>query len=42
MPVFIIMYRLLHGLTERNGGLGSGAGQALALQFNSFDHFKSP
>jgi YidC/Oxa1 family membrane protein insertase len=30
MPVFIIMYRLLHGLTERNGGLGSGAGQALA------------
>ena len=30
MPVFIIMYRLLHGLTERDGGLGSGAGQALA------------
>lgn len=29
MPVFIIMYRLLHGLTERRGGLGTGAGQVI-------------
>lgn len=27
MPVFIIMYQLLRGLTERQGGLGTGAGQ---------------
>ena len=26
MPVFIIMYRLLRGLTNRQGGLGSGIG----------------
>ena len=26
MPVFIIMYRLLRGLTTRDGGLGSGIG----------------
>ena len=26
MPVFIIMYRLLRGLTTRQGGLGSGIG----------------
>ena len=30
MPVFIIMYQLLRGLTERPGGLGSGAGQIVA------------
>lgn len=29
-PVFIIMYQLLRGLTERIGGLGSGAGQIVA------------
>lgn len=27
MPVFIIMYQLLRGLTVRQGGLGSGVGQ---------------
>ena len=26
MPVFIIMYQLLRGLTTRQGGLGSGLG----------------
>ncbi len=30
MPVFIIMYQLLRGLTIRPGGLGSGAGQIVA------------
>ena len=30
MPVFIIMYQLLRGLTLRPGGLGSGAGQIVA------------
>lgn len=30
MPVFIIMYQLLSGLTIRPGGLGSGAGQIVA------------
>jgi YidC/Oxa1 family membrane protein insertase len=30
MPVFIIMYQLLRGLTVRPGGLGSGAGQIIA------------
>lgn len=30
MPVFIIMYQLLRGLTVRPGGLGSGAGQIVA------------
>ncbi len=30
MPVFIIMYRLIRGLTVRDGGLGSGTGQVLA------------
>ncbi len=30
MPVFIIMYRLIRGLTERPGGLGSGVGQIVA------------
>lgn len=30
MPVFIIMYQLLSGLTVRPGGLGSGAGQIVA------------
>ena len=30
MPVFIIMYQLLHGLAVRPGGLGSGAGQIVA------------
>jgi YidC/Oxa1 family membrane protein insertase len=30
MPVFIIMYQLLRGLTERPGGGGSGAGQVIA------------
>ena len=30
MPVFIIMYQLLRGLTERPGGVGSGGGQAIA------------
>lgn len=29
-PVFIIMYQLMRGLTERPGGLGSGAGQIVA------------
>ena len=27
MPVFIIMYQLLRGLTTRQGGLGTGIGQ---------------
>ena len=30
MPVFIIMYQLIRGLTVRDGGLGSGTGQVLA------------
>jgi YidC/Oxa1 family membrane protein insertase len=30
MPVFIIMYQLLRGLTVRPGGLGSGVGQIVA------------
>lgn len=30
MPVFIIMYQLINGLTIRDGGLGSGTGQILA------------
>ena len=30
MPVFIIMYQLIRGLTVRDGGLGSGTGQILA------------
>lgn len=30
MPVFIIMYQLLRGLTVRPGGQGSGVGQAIA------------
>ncbi len=30
MPVFIIMYQLLRGLTLRPGGLGSGMGQIVA------------
>jgi len=30
MPVFIIMYRLIRGLTVRDGGLGTGTGQVLA------------
>lgn len=30
MPVFIIMYQLLRGLTVRPGGSGSGAGQMIA------------
>lgn len=30
MPVFIIMYRLIRGLTERPGGLGSGVGQIVS------------
>lgn len=30
MPVFIIMYQLLRGLTVRPGGLGSGLGQVVA------------
>jgi YidC/Oxa1 family membrane protein insertase len=30
MPVFIIMYQLLRGLTVRPGGMGSGAGQVIA------------
>ncbi len=30
MPVFIIMYRLIRGLTVRDGGLGTGTGQILA------------
>jgi len=30
MPVFIIMYQLLRGLTVRPGGGGSGAGQVIA------------
>jgi YidC/Oxa1 family membrane protein insertase len=30
MPVFLIMYQLIRGLTIRDGGLGSGTGQALA------------
>src|SRR6478752_9963734 len=29
MPVFIIMYQLLRGLTTRQGGLGTGLGQVL-------------
>lgn len=29
-PVFFIMYRLIYGLTERQGGLGTGTGQTLA------------
>ena len=29
MPVFIIMYRLLRGLTNRQGGVGSGIGHIL-------------
>ena len=29
MPVFIVMYRLLRGLTTRLGGLGSGAGHII-------------
>lgn len=32
MPVFIIMYRLMYGLTERQGGLGTGTGQLIAQQ----------
>jgi YidC/Oxa1 family membrane protein insertase len=31
MPVFIIMYNLLRGLTDRPGGLGSGVGQTVGL-----------
>lgn len=31
MPVFIIMYQLLSGLTVRPGGLGSGTGQAIGM-----------
>ena len=30
MPVFIVMYRLLRGLTTRLGGTGSGAGHVIA------------
>jgi YidC/Oxa1 family membrane protein insertase len=30
MPVFIVMYQLLRGLTVRLGGLGSGAGHVIA------------
>lgn len=30
MPVFIVMYQLLRGLTVRQGGLGSGAGHVIA------------
>jgi len=30
MPVFIIMYQLLRGLTTRQGGLGTGAGQVIS------------
>jgi YidC/Oxa1 family membrane protein insertase len=29
MPVFIIMYQLLRGLTERLGGVGTGAGRVI-------------
>lgn len=29
MPVFIIMYQLLRGLTERQGGVGTGAGRII-------------
>jgi YidC/Oxa1 family membrane protein insertase len=29
MPVFIIMYQLLRGLTVRSGGLGTGAGRVI-------------
>jgi len=29
MPVFIVMYRLLRGLTIRQGGMGSGAGHII-------------
>lgn len=29
-PVFFIMYRLIYGLTQRRGGLGSGVGQTLS------------
>lgn len=29
-PVFFIMYRLIYGLTQRKGGLGSGVGQTLS------------
>lgn len=29
MPVFIIMYQLLRGLTSRDGGLGTGAGRVI-------------
>ncbi len=29
MPVFIIMYQLLRGLTHRDGGLGTGAGRVI-------------
>ncbi|MFM7062720.1 MAG: YidC/Oxa1 family membrane protein insertase [Actinomycetes bacterium] len=30
MPVFIVMYQLLRGLTARLGGMGSGAGHVIA------------
>ena len=30
MPVFVVMYQLLRGLTVRLGGLGSGAGHVIA------------
>jgi len=40
MPVFIVMYRLLRGLTTRLGGLGSGAGHVIAQ--NSLNEKMTP
>lgn len=37
MPVFLIMYRLIRGLTIRDGGLGSGTGHVLAQVQNNLE-----
>jgi YidC/Oxa1 family membrane protein insertase len=37
MPVFIIMYQLLRGLTERLGGVGTGAGRVIGQVASDVD-----